>query len=169
MTKIKYMTSLSIKKLLFFFNFILVHFLHGQDLKIGQYYEDGIIAYLNKDGKSGLLVTNFSLFDKPITYNDAVRNCSLIGNSLDLNKTWRLPTCFEMKLIFENLYLTNILNFNTEEHNIIGLCFWTSDRNSKHNDYPMTYSFDDGGHCLVVYQFRHEFRHVEFARAVRKF
>jgi hypothetical protein len=146
----------------------------GQILKVGQVFEDGIIAHVNQDGKSGLLVTEYNILNKPITWNEAAKTSNEIGYWSGLNVVWRLPTCYEMQLIHKNLYLTNLMEFALDlEMDPSRQNFWVSDRDSKNNQLPQHFSFDDGT-CWVGYYTipPSDEKYIEkyyLARAVRSF
>ena len=140
-------------KKVFFILFVclLITTISAQSLRVGQVLEDGIIAHINKDGKSGLLVTEFNLLEKPMIWSDASRMCNKIGSWSGLNVEWRLPTCDELQLIYQSLYLANFMEFKLEpEMNITGPNFWVSDRDKNYSDLPKSFNFENGT-CRVLF------------------
>lgn len=159
--------------LLLFIFFWVTNTIAGQKLRAGQVFEDGIIAHVNKDGKSGLLVTEYNLLNSAITWNEAAKTCNEIGSWSGLNVKWRLPTCQEMQLVYQNLYLTNLLEFAlVPEMNITGARFWVTNRDQKYNR-PQQFDFEHGTCDIVFYsdpdsELLHMGTHY-WARAVRSF
>ncbi len=124
----------------------------GQALKVGQVFEDGIIAHINKDGKSGLLVTEYNILNTAITWNEAAKTINEIGSWGGLNVVWRLPTCQEMQLVYQNLYLTNLMEFILiPEMDLTGARYWVSNHDPKYNR-PQQFDFEYGTCELIFYK-----------------
>jgi hypothetical protein len=90
-------------------------------LKVGDAHLDGIVAVLNADGKSGLIM-QISNISKALSYKDAYTAITNLGNG------WRFPTVQECTSIHKN---NSVLK-------IPATSYWTS---SPYGTYGFYYSF----------------------------
>jgi hypothetical protein len=147
----------------------LINHSNGQNLKIGQEFGGGIIAKLNSDGKSGLIVMTEN-YDNFMLWSDAMKACN---SSTYLGyENWRLPTCNEMKIIFNNLYLEGLIEFKNNEH-LVGSIYWVSNKLEEDNSSPMIFDFENGN-CSENNQsytdyYKYFSAKVAMVRAVRSF
>ena len=82
-------------------------FAQTETLKVGQKYQGGIIAHINSDGKTGLIVAEKWFANK--NWVDAQLSCKTLSmNGFD---DWRLPNTTELQYIFDNIYLEGIQEF----------------------------------------------------------
>jgi hypothetical protein len=94
----------NIKRILGFV-FINLFFIYSSNaqMTVGAEYLDGIIAILNEDGESGLLIQKTDM-DDLLNWEDAKKKCEKLGIG------WRLPTLDEMKIINYNNQFLNLKN-----------------------------------------------------------
>jgi len=92
----------------------------AKPLAVGQEHLGGIIAKLNSDGKSGLIVAKQDL-PKQMTWADANKACEdmvVKGTNYDFTD-WRLPTKDEMQACNDNLFNVDLGGFSQT-------AYWTS-------------------------------------------
>ena len=89
--------------------------------KIGDKAYGGIIAWITKDGKHGLVCSDSKL-DK-FNWEDAKRKCSEL--ELGGKDDWYLPSEGEMHILHENLFKEGLGGFTTE------IVCWSSRKYSK--------------------------------------
>ena len=128
--------------------FILPFFVFSQKSVIGKTYN------LN-----GLEITQFD-FSEPMTYDEAVKTCSKLGDG------WRLPTKEEMEEIYENknmlggfispIYVSDNTEFSIDNN----VYYWTS--SSYGSEYVWVIGFT---HKFVAVTLKTEYL---YARAVKK-
>ncbi len=89
----------------------------GKTFEIGQNYGGGIIAYINKTGRHGLIAAEEDQSDHQVSWEDAKALCTKYrgGGYTD----WRLPTKNELNLLYKNLYEKEVGGF-------IGGYYWSS-------------------------------------------
>ena len=70
-----------------------------KDLKVGDQYQGGIVAYVNSDGKSGLIISDkdIGVF---VDWESAMKLCNEYKSGK--YNDWYLPTKQELSLVFDN-------------------------------------------------------------------
>lgn len=121
-----------------------------KSFRIGQDYQGGVIAYINSDGKSGIIIQKANM---PKLYNwiEAKSVCNnLVEQGYD---DWYLPSIDELALMKENKRVLNIS----------GYTFWSSTENKSNSNLANSYNFSYGPN------FSADINSMVHVRAIRKF
>jgi hypothetical protein len=99
----------------------------GSGHYVGEVYGGGIVFYVNSDGTHGLIAETMNLGDRsPESAQEQVQNQnnhnSDKGGNLYLD--WRVPTYFELKLLYNARATTGLNNFNSRPY-ISSTYYWS--------------------------------------------